>query len=246
MPSHPIHVGIGGWDYEPWRGTFYPKGLPKAQQLHFASRRLTAIEINATYYKLQRPELFERWAEETPDGFVFAVKASRFCTNRKALGDGREGIERFCGQGITRLGPKLGPILWQLMATKRFDAEEIAAFFASLPREWEGMPLRHVIEARHESFRDPRFAELAREAGVAVCLVDGGEGAEDPNPDGPFVYARRQGTREEVPTGYAPEELDLWAKRAAAWAERSEVFLFMIAGAKVRAPAAAEALIARL
>jgi uncharacterized protein YecE (DUF72 family) len=241
-----IHIGIGGWDFDPWRGTFYPPGLAKTKQLHHASRRLTAIEINATFYKLQKPELFERWAADTPDDFVFALKASRYCTNRKALGEAGEAIERFCGQGITRLGPKLGPILWQLAATKKFDPDEIAAFLALLPREQEGLPLRHAVEASHESFRDDRFAALARGAGVAICLVDTGEGVPDPDPSAPFVYARLKASREEEPDGYAAAELDQWADRAATWSKGGrETFLFVISGAKVRAPAAAEALIVR-
>jgi uncharacterized protein YecE (DUF72 family) len=250
IPPRPVHVGIGGWDYDPWRGTFYPPGLPKARQLSFASRALTAIEINATFYKLQRPELFERWAAEVPEGFVFAVKASRFCTNRKVLGEGAEAIARFCGQGFTRLGGKLGPILWQLAATKRFEPEDIAAFFALLPREQDGVPLRHVIEAPHESFRDERFVELAREAGVAICMVD--DGVNEPSDEGTaaFVYARLKHSREEEACGYSAAELDLWAERARDWAAAAaaprDVFMFVISGAKVRAPAAARALIARI
>jgi uncharacterized protein YecE (DUF72 family) len=250
IPPRPIHVGIGGWDYDPWRGTFYPPGLPKARQLSFASRALTAIEINATFYKLQRTELFERWAAEVPESFVFAVKASRFCTNRKVLGEGGEAIARFCGQGFTRLGSRLGPILWQLAATKRFEPEDIAAFFALLPREQDSVPLRHVIEAPHESFRDERFVALAREAGVAICLVD--DGTQPPPEDhatAAFAYARLKHSREEEPCGYSSLELDLWAERARGWSTDPvtprAVFLFVIGGAKVRAPAAAQALIAR-
>lgn len=246
MQNGPIHIGIGGWDYDPWRGTFYPDGLAKTKQLHFASRQLTAIEINATFYKLQRPELFERWAAEVPEGFVFALKGSRFCTNRKALGDAGESIARFCGQGLTRLGDKLGPILWQLAATKKFDPDEIAAFLALLPKEQDGVPLRHAIEAGHEGFRGERFAALCRDAGVAVCLVDEGEDVPEPDPAAPFVYARLKAAREEEPEGYAPAELDSWAARATQWAERAHpVFLFVINGAKVRAPAGAMALRSR-
>lgn len=246
MQNGPIHIGIGGWDYDPWRGTFYPQGLAKTKQLHFASRQLTAIEINATFYKLQRPELFERWAAEVPDGFVFALKGSRFCTNRRDLGEAGESVERFCGQGLTRLGGKLGPLLWQLAATKKFDAQEIAAFLALLPKEQDGIVLRHAIEASHESFRDERFAALCRDAGVAVCLVDEGEGVSDPDPAAPFVYARLKAAREEEPEGYAPVELDAWAASARQWAAGGRpVYLFVINGAKVRAPAGAIGLIAR-
>jgi uncharacterized protein YecE (DUF72 family) len=246
----PIHVGIGGWDYDPWRGTFYPPGLPKARQLFFASRQLTAIEINATFYKLQRPELFERWAQQAPEGFVFAVKGSRFCTNRKLLAEGGEAITRFCSQGLTRLGSKLGPILWQLAATKRFEAEDVAAFFGLLPREQDGVPLRHVIETPHESFRDERFVALARDAGIAVCIADDGSPTLPDQHTSPFVYARLKNSREEEPLGYPPKELDRWAERARGWAADPagprDVFLFVISGAKVRAPAAAQALIARI
>src|SRR5687768_175683 len=142
-----IRVGIGGWDFDPWRGTFYPQGLAKTKQLHFASRQLDAIEINATFYKLQRPELFARWRDDTPDGFVFALKGSRFCTNRKVLAEGGEAIRRFCGQGVGERGDKLGPLLWQFADTKKFDADDIAGFLALLPREQDGVRLRHAIEA---------------------------------------------------------------------------------------------------
>jgi uncharacterized protein YecE (DUF72 family) len=251
MPNapQPVHVGIGGWDYDPWRGTFYPPGLPKARQLRFAASQVSAIEINATFYKLQRPDLFERWADEVPDGFVFAVKGSRFCTNRKVLGEGGEAIARFCGQGFTRLGPKLGPILWQFADTKRFEPDDVAAFLALLPREQDGVPLSHAIEARHESFRDERFFDLMRAAGAAICLVDDGAAPPTHHDTAPFVYARLKHCRAEEPAGYPAEELDAWAGRVKAWAsdpEPREVFLFFIAGAKERAPAAARALLDRI
>jgi uncharacterized protein YecE (DUF72 family) len=243
------HIGIGGWDYDPWRQTFYPPGLPKTKQLQFASRQVNAIEINATFYKLQRPELFERWADAVPDGFVFAVKGSRFCTNRKVLGEAAEAIARFCGQGFTRLGPKLGPILWQFAETKKFDPEDVAAFLALLPREQDGMKLRHVIEAEHESFRDSRFADMAGEAQVAICLVDnGGEAVADLD-TAPFVYARLKNGRSDEASGYSEAELDAWAQRVEGWIsvpKPRETFLFFIGGAKERNPAAAKALAARL
>lgn len=235
-----IHVGIGGWDYEPWRGSFYPAGLAKAKQLDFASRALTAIEVNATFYRLQSRDSFERWATTVPDGFKFAIKGSRFCTNRKILGEAGEAIARFCGQGLEALGDRLGPILWQLAATKKFDPEEIAAFFDLLPRDIGGQPLRHAIEAEHESFRDPRFETLAAAAGAAIAYPE-------PVPGDGFVYARLKSAREGEPLGYPPEELDALAARARAWAEQGlNVFLFFIGAAKVRNPAAAQALIARL
>lgn len=259
-----IRVGIGGWDYDPWRGTFYPPGLPKTKQLDYASRHVTAIEINATHYKLQKPELFARWAEAVPDGFKFAVKASRFCTNRKILAEAEEAICRFCNQGISELGDKLGPILWQFAGTKRFEPEDFRAFLALLPASVGGVPLRHAIEARHESFRDPVFVAMAREAGAAIVFADSRTHPMFADCTAGFVYARLQDAREEEPTGYSPAALDRWAATARAWAEGEsppglpytdaqaapcgprDVYVFMINGAKVRAPAAAEALIERL
>lgn len=244
MPAAPIRIGIGGWDYEPWRGTFYPPGLPKSKQLEHASRRVTAIEINATFYKLQNAELYARWAAAVPDGFRFALKGSRFCTNRKVLGTAAEAVGKFCGQGFEALGDKLGPICWQFAETKSFDPEDVEAFFALLPREIGGVPLRHAVEAKHESFRDPRFHALARAARVAVAF---GDDMLDEEPAAPFLYCRLKGMREEEPQGYAPDMLDRIAERARGWvAEGREVFLFFINGAKVRAPAAAEAVLARL
>jgi len=248
-PAATIRVGIGGWDYDPWRETFYPPGLPKAKQLEHASQRLTAIEINATYYKLQKPELFAKWRDATPDGFRFAIKGSRYCSNRKLLAEAGEAIERFCSQGFTELGDKLGPILWQLMATKRFDPDDFGAFLKLLPRERTGIRLRHAVEPRHETFRTPEFMTMAREAGVAVVFADSDEHPCIPGADevsGGFAYARLQRSRADEPLGYPPAELDRWAERARAWARAGDVYLFFIAGAKERAPAAAMALIERL
>lgn len=244
MGAGKIRVGIGGWSYPPWRETFYPHGLPQARELEHAASRVQAIEINATFYRRQSPDSFRRWAAATPPGFVFAVKASRFCTNRKVLGDAGEGIANFFGQGLTELGDKLGPILWQLAATKRFDREDVAAFLALLPASHDGIPLRHVIEAAHESFGDPAFADLVRAYGVAVVRLD--PAANPPVDSGGFVYARLKGMHEKEPTGYPTEALDAWADTARGWAEQGDAFVFMINGAKVRAPAAAQALMQRL
>jgi len=244
MKNAAVRVGIGGWDYEPWRGTFYPPGLPKAKQLEHASRRVTAIEINATFYKLQNAELYARWSAAVPDGFRFALKGSRFCTNRKVLGTAAEAVGKFCGQGFTALGDKLGPICWQFAETKQFEPEDVEAFLALLPREIGGLPLRHAVEAKHESFRDRRFHSLARAAGVAVAF---GDDMLDEEPAAQFVYCRLKGMREEEPEGYEPAVLDRIAERALEWAAGGrEVFLFMIDGAKLRAPAAAEAVLERL
>jgi uncharacterized protein YecE (DUF72 family) len=264
MASGTIRVGIGGWTYEPWRGPFYPPGLPQARELDHASRQVTAIEINGTHYRLQSPDSFAKWAKAVPDGFVFTVKASRYCTNRKVLGEAAEGIAKFVGQGIVELGDKLGPILWQFMATKRFDPDDFAAFLALLPSEQAGVPLRHAVEPRHESFRDPAFIAMARKAGVATVFADSPKYPMIPDVTGDFVYARLQDQREEEPTGYPAAAIDRWADAAGMWAAGSapadlpyvvpdpapvtprDVFVFMINGAKVRAPAAAQALLARL
>ena len=258
-----IHVGVGGWDFEPWRETFYPLGLPKAKQLDYMAGQLTATEINATYYKLQKPELFEKWAKAVPDGFKFAVKASRFCTNRKQLREGGEGIAKFCAQGLTELGDKLGPILWQFMGTKQFDPEDFAAFLKLLPTSEAGVRLRHAIEPRHESFRTPEFVAMARAAGVAIVFADADDYPCIADISGELVYARLQRSREEEPTGYDAAALDCWAGTAKSWArgespagfcytaepappQPRETYVFVISGAKVRAPLAARALVERL
>jgi uncharacterized protein YecE (DUF72 family) len=246
MTKGKIRVGIGGWDFDPWRDNFYPKGLAKPKQLGFASSQLTAIEINATYYRSQKPETFANWAKAVPDGFKFAVKASRFATNRKVLAEGAESIERFLGQGITELGDRLGPILWQFMAPKKFDADEFAAFLKLLPEKQDGVSLRHALEVRHESFRDPAFYALAKKANAAIVFADSDEFPEIKAPTADFTYARLQRCVEDCPTGYDDNSLGRWAEKAKHWQQQGDVFVFFISGAKVRAPAAAIALQQRL
>ncbi len=259
-----IRVGVGGWDFDPWRGTFYPPGLAKTKQLEHLAGRLTATEINATYYKLQSPALFERWGRMVPDGFKFAVKASRFCTNRKMLGDAGELIGKFCAQGFTELGDKLGPILWQLAPTKRFDPDELRAFLMLLPTSRDGIALRHALEVRHESFRCREFVAMARAANVAIVFADHDVYPEIADLTSDFVYARLQRSREDEPAGYGAAALDRWAEVARGWSAGKspegpdyvsdakapetprDVFVFFISGEKVRNPAAAEALIGRL
>lgn len=247
MSGGAIRVGVGGWIYEPWRDNFYPKGLPQARELAYLSARLTATEINATFYRLQKPATFAKWRDAVPDHFRFALKGSSFCTNRKNLADAGESVAKFVAQGLVELGEKLGPINWQLRDTKRFDADEIAAFLALLPDRHEGVPLRHAIEVRHESFDDPAFYALARKAGVAVVVSHSDKYADFAQSEGPFVYARLQRCRAEEPTGYPSAEIADLAGQARTWSDNGrEVFAFFISGAKERAPAAAQALIAAL
>lgn len=246
MAQGVIRCGIGGWDFDPWRGTFYPEGLAKTKQLAFAAQHLTAIEINATYYSSQKPATFAAWAKAAPEGFRFAVKASRFTTNRRILAEAAPSIEKFLTQGITELGDRLGPILWQFMATKKFDAEDFGGFLKLLPETQDGVPLRHALEVRHESFRDPAFYQLARNANAAIVFADHAEYPMIDEPTADFSYARLQRAVEDCPTGYDDAALDRWVERARAEAVRGDAYIFFISGAKVRNPAAAQALIARM
>ncbi|HEY4074886.1 MAG TPA: DUF72 domain-containing protein [Herbaspirillum sp.] len=241
-----IYIGIGGWTYEPWRGVFYPDDLPQKRELEFAGRKLTSIEINGTYYSTFKPASWTKWREETPDNFVFSVKASRYCTNRKELASAGESIARFAAQGLGELRGRLGPINWQFMGTKKFDAEDFESFLKLLPREVGGLALRHALEVRHRSFQDQKFYDLARKYHAAIVFADDENFPALDEPTADFTYARLMRSKDEVDTGYTPAELDAWAKRAKAWAKRGDVFLYFIAGAKHRNPAAAQALIARL
>jgi uncharacterized protein YecE (DUF72 family) len=258
-----IRVGIGGWVFKPWRGTFYPDGLPQARELEYASRRLSAIEINGTFYGTQKPASFQRWAAETPDDFVFSLKAPRFATHRRVLAEAGESIERFFASGVTELGSKLGPILWQFPPTKAFDRDDFAAFLALLPQSLEGRAIRHAVEVRHQSFRVPEFVALMREFSAAIVLVESDSHALMADVTGDFVYLRLQRTSEAIETGYDAATLDLWAQRVRAFAAGGapadlpalagpakpagarDAFVYMISGAKVRAPAAAIALLER-
>jgi uncharacterized protein YecE (DUF72 family) len=245
MPGK-IRIGVGGWTYEPWRGAFYPADLPHKQELAFASRALTSIEINGTYYSTFKPDSWRKWRYETPDRFVFAVKASRYCTNRKVLAEAGPSIERFLGQGLTELGDKLGPINWQFMATKKFDAGDFAAFLKLLPKKHAGVALRHAVEVRHASFATEAFYELARKAGVAIVFAEDEEFPQIDQPTAPFTYARLMSSRADAKSGVTACELETIAKRVHGWARRGDVFAYFIAGAKERNPAAAQALIAAM
>ena len=247
MSEAQIRVGIGGWTYPPWRGEFYPNKWPQSKELEYASRHLGAIEINATFYGRQSPKSWQNWAKVVPDDFQFAIKASRFCVTRSKLGEGAEGIDNFLAQGLTALGPKLGPILWQFAGRRQFDRDDIAAFIDLLPDQRDGVPLRHAIEPRHESFRDERFIELCRQGGISIVFEDSDDYPCIDADTASFAYARLQRMREEVPTGYDGKSLDAFAERALKWrADRRDSYVFMINGSKVRAPAAALALQERL
>ncbi len=245
--SGTIRVGIGGWVYPPWRGAFYPSGLRQAEELAYASRHVGAIEINGTFYRIQTPASFRKWRDETPDDFVFSLKAPRFLTHRNELASAAPYMARFFASGPLDLHDKLGPILWQFAPTKQFDAADLAAFLKLLPREIGGQSLRHVIEARHKSFAAPALIDLLREHGVALARVDDAHYPEFAEATADFIYLRMRRCTEAEPTGYTPDALHRWAEQAKDWsAEGRDVFLYFINGAKIRAPAAAQALIVRL
>lgn len=259
-----IHIGIGGWTFEPWRGTFYPDKLPQKRELEYAASKLTSIEINGTYYGSQKPESFARWYDETPGGFIFALKGSRFTTNRRVLAEAGESIERFMSSGVLELKDKLGPISWQFMPTKKFDPADFEAFLKLLPKSVEGHKIRHAVEVRHESFRVPEFVDMAREHGVAIVMAGDSEFPQIADVTAPFVYARIMGTEEKEKLGYSKKALDTWAACAKDWAagklpagleavtkqkadgKSRDVFLYVISGHKEHNPAAAMALIERV
>jgi uncharacterized protein YecE (DUF72 family) len=242
-----IRIGIGGWTYPPWRGTFYPPDLPQKRELEYASAHLGAIEINATFYGRQSPKSWENWRDSVPDGFQFAIKGSRFCVTRPRLADAAEGVSTYFAQGIAALGDKLGPILWMLAARRQFDEDDIAGFLDVLPSHLEGIKLRHVIEPRHESFRDERFYDLCATRNVAIVFGDDDEFPCIDADTADFRYARLQRMSEELATGYSEQQLDGFARRISGWAKDGrDVYAFLINGAKVRAPAAALALQERL
>lgn len=258
-----IRVGIGGWVYPPWRGTFYPPDLPQRRELEYASRHLPSIEINGTFYGTQKPQSFARWRDETPEDFVFSLKGPRYATHRRNLAEAGDSIRRFLDSGVTALGDKLGPINWQFPPTRKFDADQFTAFLELLPRDHDGIALRHAVELRHETFRNRECIALARRHGVALVNAFEGKYAEIADITAPFVYVRLMATRERHPSGLAPRKLNLWARRARQWMQGKlpkglepvaepaaikarEVFLYLISGFKQHNPAAAMALIDRL
>jgi uncharacterized protein YecE (DUF72 family) len=260
-----IRVGIGGWSYAPWRGVFYPKGLRQADELAYAGAHLTSIEINATHYRLQNPKRFRAWAAAVPEAFVFSVKGPRLVTQQKTLAETGNFIKRFFASGLAELGPKLGPALWQFAPFKRFDRDDFARFLAHLPREIDGLTLNHVIEPRHASFATPEFIKLLRDNGVGAAYTDAETWPSIADVTGDIVYARLQRGDDRLAAAYKPNELDAWAERMGTWAKGGapkdlarvdathkpdakprDVFVYFIHEGKLRAPAAAMALIERL
>jgi uncharacterized protein YecE (DUF72 family) len=259
-----IYVGVGGWVFDEWRNNFYPKGLSQKRELEYASRQLTAIEINGTYYGSQKPDSFARWHDETPDDFVFTLKGPRFATNRRVLAESGPSVEKFLESGVARLGKKLGPINWQFMATKKFAAGDFEAFLKLLPKSHAGAPLRHAVEVRHQSFACADFVALCRKHGVAIIFAADSEFPLIPDVTTDFVYVRLMGTQEKEKLGYTRAELHKWAERAKDWAtgaspparlgllakpapkKKRDVFLFIISGAKARNPSAAMTIIEAL
>jgi uncharacterized protein YecE (DUF72 family) len=262
--SH-IRIGIGGWTFEPWRGVFYPKGLPHSQELNYAAERLTSIEVNGTFYRTQSPATYRKWASEVPDGFVFSIKGSRYVTNRRVLKEAGDSIERFLDSGPTELGSKLGPLLWQFAPFKKFDAADFGGFLELLPEKFKGLHLRHVVEVRHDSFKTPEFIALLRKFNVATVYTDHVTYPNIADITADFLYARLQQGKDDIPTAYPPKQIKEWAGRLYDWAAGRapkdlpcidakhkakvtprDVFAYVIHEGKIRAPAAAMALIEQI
>jgi uncharacterized protein YecE (DUF72 family) len=256
-----IRTGIGGWTFEPWEGTFYPEKLAKKRQLEHAASKLKVIEVNGTYYGSQKPETFAKWASEVPDGFIFSLKASRFTTNRKVLAEAGESIDKFLNQGLTELADHLGPLLWQFAPTKKFEPEDFEAFLKLLPEKLDGLPLRHVVEVRHDSFKVPEFVQLLAKYNSAPVCAEHFDYPMIADVTADFVYARLQKGSDAIPTCYADADMKSWKKRLETWAEGDipsdlprvdpdhkpkkeprDVFAFFIHEGKVNAPQGAMAL----
>ena len=263
--SGTVRTGIGGWIFEPWRGTFYPKGLSKTKELEYAGQHLQTIEINSTFYSTQRPATFAKWASQVPNGFIFSVKGHRFVTNRRVLAEAGEAVEFFVKSGIVELGDRLGPLVWQFAPTKKFDVDDFGAFLDLLPKQEAGVPLRHAVEVRNATFIDPAFIALASKKDVAVVYAEHFAYPEIADVTAGFVYARLQKGDDAVETAYPAGALDKWAERAKIWAKGAvpddlpladperkaekcarDVFVYFIHEGKVRAPQAAQALAQRV
>ncbi|RKS72695.1 uncharacterized protein YecE (DUF72 family) [Motilibacter peucedani] len=243
-------IGISGWTYKPWRGEFYPKGLRQKDELSWASRQLTSIEVNGSFYALQKPESYRAWAAATPDDFVFSVKGSRFITHMKKLAGVEQALTTFFESGVYELGPKLGPVLWQLPPNLGFDADRLSAFFDLLPRTVPatGAPLRHAMEVRHDSFKVPAFPELLRQHEIALVTADtAGKWPFFDELTADFAYARLHGSEELYVSGYDPPAIRAWAQRVRAWLGAGrDTFVYFDNDVKVRAPFDARALAAEL
>lgn len=240
--AHPIRVGVGGWAFEPWDETFYPSGLSKAKQLAYMSRKMTALEVNATYYSSFKPDTFAKWAETAPDGFVFSLKAHRFSTVRKTREDMKKSVDLFLGQGITQLKEKLGPINWQFPGTRKFDAEYFSTFLSVLPKEKDKLPLRHALEVRGSGFDVPEFYDLLTKNGATVVYAEDDEFPKLRHEGSIFAVARLMQSQSGETNGYPAAEIGRLAKLVSGWAKSQDVFTFFISGAKERNPAAAMAL----
>ena len=259
-----IYTGIGGWTFEPWRGVFYPDGLPHNKELEYAAARLTSIEINGTFYRTQTPATFHKWASEVPNGFNFSVKGVRYVTNRSVLAEAGDLIKRFIDSGVLELGDRLGPLLWQMNPYKKFDEADFGKFLELLPPKVGDQKLRHVVEVRHDSFKTPAFIALLRQFNVGIVYSEHETYTEIADVTSDFVYARLQKGDDNLATGYPPKALDAWAERLKVWADGGQpddlprvdkkdapkqprdVFAYVIHEGKVRAPAAAMELIKRL
>jgi uncharacterized protein YecE (DUF72 family) len=263
MPGK-IRIGVGGWTYEPWRGTFFPEKLAQKRELEYAAQHLTSIEVNGTYYGTLKPDTFAKWHDETPDDFVFSLKGTRFITNRRVLSEAGESLEKFLSSGITQLKNKLGPLNWQFAPTKKFDPEDFEGFLKLLPKSLEGIALKHVLEVRNDSFKDPDFIALAKQYEMAIVISADSDYTQIADLTAPFVYVRVMGTSEDEKLGYSKKALDDWAQHIKAWAEGKapegletvteqkpekagrDVYFYVISGFKERNPQAAMALIERV
>lgn len=283
-----VRIGLSGWRYAPWRGVFYPKGLAQRRELEYVARHFDTVEINGTHYSLQRPEYFDEWHDETPEDFVFAVKGSRYITHMLKLRGVEAPLGNFLASGLLRLGRKLGPFLWQFPERMPFEAERFDSFFSMLPKHTDEaarlmrrrdhrvkgraalrvrhpQALRHAVEIRHESFRDPAFIRLLRRHRIGLVVADTVDWPLLMDLTSDFVYVRLHGSKELYVSGYGPKALDRWAVRVNRWAEGREpadalrvlpasrprgagrdVYVYFDNDAKVRAPADAAALKRRL
>jgi uncharacterized protein YecE (DUF72 family) len=243
-----VRIGTSGWVYPPWRGTFYPKGVTQKKELSYLASQLNSVEINGSFYSLQRPSSYQKWAAETPEDFVFAVKGSRFITHMKRLKDPEDSLSKFLASGIYELGGKLGPILWQLPPTFQFDPDTLANFFDHLPRATPaGHPVRHALEIRHQSFSNEEFIQLLKDHDIALVIADAaGKYPLIEEVTSELVYIRLHGHDELYVSGYTDEGLDMWARKIEKWRQKHDVHVYFDNDAKVMAPRDALALRKRL